>query len=51
MTIKLYENDAYIKEFDATVLSCEECKDGYLLELDKTAFSPKVADSKPTQAL
>lgn len=41
MTIKLYENDAYIKEFDATVLSCEECKDGYLLELDKTAFFPE----------
>ncbi len=41
MTIKLYENDAYIKEFEATVLSCEECKDGYLLELDKTAFFPE----------
>lgn len=41
MTVKLYENDAYIKEFDATVLSCEECKDGYLLELDKTAFFPE----------
>ncbi len=41
MTIKLYENDAYIKEFEATVLSCEECKDGYLLTLDKTAFFPE----------
>ncbi len=41
MTIKLYENDAYIKEFEATVLSCEECKNGFLLTLDKTAFFPE----------
>ena len=41
MTIKLYENDAYIKEFEATVVSCEECKNGYLITLDKTAFFPE----------
>ncbi|MBQ8539733.1 MAG: hypothetical protein IJ433_08795 [Ruminococcus sp.] len=41
MTIKLYENDSYIKEFDATVLSCDECKNGYLITLDKTAFFPE----------
>lgn len=41
MTIKLYENDAYIKEFDATVLSCDECKNSYLITLDKTAFFPE----------
>ena len=41
MTIKLYENDAYIKEFEATVLSCEECKNGYAVVLDKTAFFPE----------
>ncbi|MBQ2972630.1 MAG: hypothetical protein IJE16_08825 [Ruminococcus sp.] len=41
MTIKLYENDAYLKEFEATVVSCEECKNGYLITLDKTAFFPE----------
>lgn len=41
MTIKLYEDNAYIKEFDATVLSCEECKGGFFLTLDKTAFFPE----------
>ncbi len=41
MTIKLYENDAYIKEFEATVISCEECKNGYAVVLDKTAFFPE----------
>lgn len=37
-TIKLYETNSYIKEFAATVISCEE-KDGecYVV-LDKTAF-------------
>ncbi len=40
-TIKLYENDSYIKVFSATVLSCEE-KDGmYYIVLDKTAFFPE----------
>ncbi len=41
MTVKLYENNAYIKEFQAEVLSCEECKNGFLLTLDKTAFFPE----------
>ena len=41
MTIKLYENDSYIKSFEATVLSCEECKNGYAVVLDKTAFFPE----------
>ena len=40
-TIKLYENDSYIKEFSATVISCEE-KDGtFLVALDRTAFFPE----------
>ncbi len=40
-TIKLYENDSYIKEFSATVISCEE-KDGtFLVALDQTAFFPE----------
>ncbi len=41
MTIKLYENDSYIKNFEAEVLSCEECKNGYAVVLDKTAFFPE----------
>lgn len=40
-TIKLYENDSYIKEFTATVLSCEEKDGAYFLVLDKTAFFPE----------
>ncbi len=41
MTIKLYENDSYTKSFEAKVLSCEECKNGYAVVLDKTAFFPE----------
>ena len=40
-TIKLYENDSYIKEFTATVLSCEEKDGAYFVMLDKTAFFPE----------
>ncbi len=40
-TIKLYENDSYIKEFSATVVSCEEKDGAYFLVLDKTAFFPE----------
>lgn len=40
-TIKLYENDSYIKEFSAIVLSCEEKDGAYFVMLDKTAFFPE----------
>lgn len=40
-TIKLYENDSYIKDFSATVVSCEEKDGAYLVVLDKTAFFPE----------
>ena len=40
-TIKLYENDSYIKEFTATVVSCAETDGGFLVVLDKTAFFPE----------
>ncbi len=47
MTQKLYENDAYIKEFTATVTSCEE-KDGkFFITLDKTAFFPEGGGQAP----
>ncbi len=40
-TEKLYYTDAYIKEFDATVLSVEKMDNGYDIILDKTAFFPQ----------
>ena len=41
MTEKLYEKDAYIKEFTATVLDCKPCDSGFMVVLDKTAFFPE----------
>ena len=41
MTQKLYESDSYLKEFTAQVLSCEACKGGYAVVLDRTAFYPE----------
>lgn len=40
-TIKLYENDSYIKEFSGTVLSCEEKNGAYFVVLNQTAFFPE----------
>lgn len=40
-TKKLYETDAYIAEFEATVLSCKSAKKGFEIILDKTAFFPE----------
>ena len=40
-TEKLYYADAYLKAFDATVLSCEAAKNSYLVTLDRTAFYPE----------
>lgn len=39
-TEKLYYADPYLKEMDATVLSCEERKNGYAVVLDRTVFYP-----------
>ena len=41
MTEKIYYNDAYCKEFCATVISCEESGGVYDIVLDKTAFFPE----------
>ncbi len=41
MTEKLYENDAYIKEFTAKVLECKASDNFYKIVLDKTAFFPE----------
>ncbi|WP_298035401.1 alanine--tRNA ligase-related protein [uncultured Dysosmobacter sp.] len=40
-TEKLYYADPFIKEFPATVLSCESGKTGYQVVLDCTAFYPE----------
>ncbi len=40
-TDKLYEANAYLKDFQAAVLSCEPCKGGYAVVLDRTAFYPE----------
>lgn len=40
-TVKLFYEDAFMAEFDATVLSCEPYKDGYKAVLDRTAFFPE----------
>ena len=41
MTDRLYNKDAYLQDFDAEVLSCEEGKKGYEIVLDRTAFFPE----------
>lgn len=41
MTEKLYYQDPFLKEFTAKVLSCQQGKSGWLVELDRTAFYPE----------
>lgn len=41
MTKRLFEADAYKKEMEACVLSCEECDKGYKTVLDETVFFPE----------
>ena len=41
MTEKLYENDAYIKQFTANVVDVINCENFYKIILDKTAFFPE----------
>lgn len=41
MTEKLYYKDAYIKEFEATVISSKEKNGNFEVILDKTAFFPE----------
>ena len=40
MTERLYETDAYCREFSATVLSCEAADGGFAVVCDRTAFFP-----------
>lgn len=41
MTEKIYYKDAYIKEFDADILSVTECDGGFDVVLSATAFFPE----------
>ena len=42
ITTRLYEQDSYLKEFDATVVACDKVsEDEYQLVLDATAFFPE----------
>ena len=41
MTEKLYEKDSYLRRFTATVTRCEEEKNHWVVELDRTAFFPE----------
>lgn len=41
MTKKLFYEDSYQKEFEATVLSCEKVGDTYRILLDESAFFPE----------
>lgn len=41
MTERLYENNAYLKEFTGRILSCTGEKRGYAVILDRTAFYPE----------
>lgn len=40
-TKKLFYADPFLREFSATVLSCEESKGGFAVVLDETAFYPE----------
>ena len=46
MTKLLYEQDAYIKNFKAKVLSCDEAEGGYAVVLDQSAFFPEGGGQK-----
>ena len=41
MTYKIYDEDAYIKEFTAKLISCNKINDSFAAVLDRTAFFPE----------
>jgi len=41
VTKRIYETDAYCREFEAVVLSCEKLDENYHIILDQTAFFPE----------
>ena len=47
MTERLYDRDAYLREFSATVLSCRPAGDRWEVVLDRTAFFPEGGGQNP----
>lgn len=47
MTEKLYDFAPYENEFEGTVLSCEPCKEGFRVILDRTLFFPEEGGQTP----
>lgn len=45
-TIKLYDSDCHLSEFEAEVISCEPDGNEYIIILDKTAFFPEGGGQK-----
>ena len=41
MTIRLYDQDSFLLDFEAQVTSCEEKNGAYMITLDRTAFFPE----------
>lgn len=41
MTVKLYENDSYLCDFEASVVSCTGSEPVFYVELDQTSFFPE----------
>ena len=49
-TEKLFYKDPFLTEFTATVLDCQPGKNGYIVTLDRTAFTRRAAASRRTTA-
>ncbi len=50
-TIKLFDNDSYSTDFNATVLSCDKTDDKYNVILDKTLFFPEEGGQSPDKGV
>ena len=48
-TIKLYDKDAYVTEFEGKVISCEALEHGFAVVLDQTLFFPEEGGQTPDQ--
>ena len=46
MTEKLYYADSFLTEFTARALSCEKSKNGWEVQLDRTAFYPERSEER-----
>ena len=46
-TKRIFDEDAYITEFEGSVLSCTECEKGFEIVLDQTAFFPEGGGQYP----